>query len=89
MTLGRPVLALPGAASTIFKDFGMSRPGLEPATSRSRSGISSNWATGAGQVQCTEQFTIRLLSYCYLPYRALLTWKIDKAMGQGADLIHW
>ena len=36
LTLGRPVLALPrGAASTIFNDFGMSRPGIEPVTSRS------------------------------------------------------
>ena len=34
-----------GAAGTIFKDFGMSRPGLEPATSRSRSRRSFNWAT--------------------------------------------
>ena len=40
VTLGRPVLALypvslstkRGAASTIFKDFDVSRPGLEPAT---------------------------------------------------------
>ena len=42
LTLGRPVLALPRkseakreAASTIFNDFGMSRPGIEPVTSRS------------------------------------------------------
>ena len=34
LTLGRPVLVLPqrGAASTIFYDFGMSRPGIEPVT---------------------------------------------------------
>ena len=42
LTLPRPVLALPrlsakqGAASTIFKDFGMSRPGIEPVTSSFR-----------------------------------------------------
>ena len=42
LTLGRPVLVLPeslsakrGTASTIFYDFGMSRPGIEPVTSRS------------------------------------------------------
>ena len=41
-TLGRPVLALPvnpsakrGAASTIFNDFVMWRPGIEPMTSHS------------------------------------------------------
>ena len=42
LTLERPVLACPinqsakrGAASTIFNDFGMSQPGMEPMTSRS------------------------------------------------------
>ena len=42
VSLGRPVLALPvnlsakrGAASTMFNDFGMSRPRIEPRTSRS------------------------------------------------------
>ena len=44
LTLGRQVLALPpyvnlsakrGAASTMFNDFGMSRPRIEPRTSRS------------------------------------------------------
>ena len=42
LTLGWPVLALPlsltakrGAASTIFNDFGMSRPGIKPVTARS------------------------------------------------------
>ena len=41
LTLGRPVLALPqvcskrGAASTIFNDFSMLWPGIEPVTSRS------------------------------------------------------
>ena len=39
LTLGRPVLALPRKsecqASTIFYDFGMSRLGIEPVTSRS------------------------------------------------------
>ena len=37
LTLGRPVLALPdikvGAASTIFNNFGILRPGIEPETS--------------------------------------------------------
>ena len=40
LTVGRPVLALPvnlsakrGAASTMFNDFGMSRPRIEPRTS--------------------------------------------------------
>ena len=33
------------AASSIFKVFGMTRPGIEPATSRSQSGRSTNWAT--------------------------------------------
>ena len=42
LTLGRPVLALSrksecqaSSSSTIFYDFGMSRPGIEPVTSRS------------------------------------------------------
>ena len=42
LTMGRPLLALPlslsakrGAISTIFNDFGMSRPGIEPVTFRS------------------------------------------------------
>ena len=43
LTLGQPVLALPRkslsakreAASTIFNDFGMSRPGIEPMITRS------------------------------------------------------
>ena len=51
LALDRPVLALPRKSEQqipICKDFGMSRPGLEHATSRSRSGRSSNWATGAG-----------------------------------------
>ena len=37
-----------GAASTIFYDFGMSRPGIEPVTSRSPERTSTNWAIGAG-----------------------------------------
>ena len=48
LTPERPVLALPenpsakrGATSTIVNDFGMSRPGIEPDTFRSRSGHST------------------------------------------------
>ena len=48
LTPERPVLALPenpsakrGATSSIVNDFGMSRPGIEPGTSRSRSGQST------------------------------------------------
>ena len=38
-----------GAASTIFNDFDMSWPGIEPVTSRSWSVHSTDWAIGAGQ----------------------------------------
>ena len=58
LTLGRPVLNYPenpnaerGATSTIVKDFGMSWPGIEPSTSRSRSGHSTYCATEAGDYQ--------------------------------------
>ena len=36
-----------GATGTIFKVFGMTRPGIEPGTSRTRSGRSTDWAIGA------------------------------------------
>ena len=62
LTLDRPALALPrksanwGVACTIFNDFGISQPRIEPVISLSLERHSTNWATRANHKFNTNKF---------------------------------
>ena len=63
-----------GAASTIFNNFGMLRPGIEPVTSRSPK-LTTNWATGAGHNTKCRNFHISRwgrIGFCWFIFNWIL-----------------